>query len=177
MAVELCVTVAAVADKLVSGGVPPTAPVKVVIPLPPVIVSACAPFNVELKETFALFERMTLVPVKLTGLGKLNGLAPVTVVLAPTWIRLALVKERLVNALVPPTAPLNDIVPPVPARRVNAVAPLRVLEKLMFAPAAVPPALVVSIVGAPVIATGPVMVTIPPLVVMFPFTLIAVDPV
>ena len=68
MAVELCVTVAAVADKLVSGVVPPTAPVKVVIPLPPVIVSACAPFNVEFKETFALFERMMLVPVKLTGL-------------------------------------------------------------------------------------------------------------
>ncbi len=43
----------------------------------------------------------------------------------------------------------------MPALKVKDVAPLSVLEKLMFAPAAVPPAFVVSNVGVVVIATGP----------------------
>ena len=86
-------------------------------------------------------------------------------------------KLKFVKAFVAPTAPLNETVPPVPARSVRAVAPFKVLEKLILAPAAVPPAFVLSMVGDPVMATGPVMVMMPPLVVMLPFTLITVEPV
>jgi hypothetical protein len=129
-----------------------------------------------LKLTFALFEVIVLVPPKLTGLGKVSGFAPETVMLAPTLIELALVKLKFVGAAVPPTAPVKVTTPPVPALSVTAVAPLSVLEKLMFAPAAVPPAFVLSNVGAPLAVTGPVIVMTPPLVVTFPPTLIAVDP-
>ena len=169
--------VAAVADKLVKGVVPPTAPVKDVVPEPPVNVNVCAPFNVLPKEMLALFELIVTGPIRLTGLGKLNGLAPETVILLAIWMRFALVKARFVGGAVFPTVLEKVTTPPVPARNVNAVAPFTVLEKLMFAPAAVPPALVVSIVGLPETVTGPVIVTIPPLVVMLPATLIAVDPV
>src|SRR5581483_696228 len=174
---ELCVTVAAVADKLVSGVVPPTAPVNVVVPVPPATTSAWAPLSVLLKVTFALFEVIVLVPVKLTGLLKMSGLTPVTVILFPIWIKLALVKLRLVRAAVPPTAPVNVATPPVPALIVTAVAPFNELVKLIFAPAAVPPAFVLSNVGLPLAVTGPVIVMTPPAVVTFPPTLIAVEPV
>jgi hypothetical protein len=121
-------------------------------------------------------ERIVLVPVKLTVLGKVRGFAPVTVMLLPTWMRAALVKVRLVRAFVPPTAPANDTLPTVPARSVKAVAPLRVLKKLMRAPVE-PPALVLSKVGALLIVTGPVIVIVPPVVVMLPPTLMELVPV
>lgn len=76
-----------------------------------------------------------------------------------------------------PTAPEKITFPAVPARTVIAVAPFNVLVKLMFAPAGVPPALVLSKVGLPDAVTGPVMVMMPPAVVTFPPTLMAVDPV
>ncbi len=93
-----------------------------------------------------------------------------------------LVNVMLVGAVVPPTAPPKEITPPVPAVKVKvfAVEKLIVLvvpEKLILAPAAVPPAFVVSNVRAPVRMTGPVIVIAPPLVVMFPSTLMAVEPV
>ena len=156
---------------------PPTAPVNVILPVPAASVSAWAPFNVLLKVRLALLVVIKLVPVKLTGLEKTRGLAPETVILLPTWMRLALVNTRFVKGVELPTAPEKMTFPPVPARNVNDVAPLTVLEKLIFAPAGVPPALVVSIVGVVEITTGPVIVTMPPLVVMFPATLIAVEPV
>ena len=86
-------------------------------------------------------------------------------------------KERFVRAAVPPTAPVKETIPAVPALNVSAVAPLSVLEKLMLAPAGVPPAFVVSKVGAPETVTGPVIVITPPLVVMLPPMLIAVGAV
>lgn len=89
----------------------------------------------------------------------------------------AAVTDKLVSGVVPPTAPVKVAVPAVPAFTVTAVAPLRVFEKLILAPAAVPPAFVLSKVGVPVTATGPVIVMTPPLVLTFPPTLIAVDPV
>ena len=92
-------------------------------------------------------------------------------------MRTALVNARFVKGAVLPTAPVKVTLPAVPARNVTAVAPLRVLEKLIFAPAAVPPAFVLSKVGLPLAVTGPVIVIIPPLVVTLPPTLIAVDPV
>lgn len=70
--------------------------------------------------------------------------------------------------------------PPVPACKVNAVAPLIVVEtveKLIFAPAGVPVALVLSIVMGTVRTTGPAIVMIPPGVVKFPFKLMAVEAV
>ena len=75
--------VAAVVERLLKAAVPPTAPVKVVDPVPPVKISAWAPLSVLLKEILALFEVIVLVPVKLTGLGKVKALAPVTVILLP----------------------------------------------------------------------------------------------
>ncbi len=78
---DVCVTVAAVADMLVKGVVPPTAPVNVVVPDPPAVVNANAPFKVLLKEILALLEVMVLVPSKVTGLGNVRALAPETVTL------------------------------------------------------------------------------------------------
>jgi hypothetical protein len=40
--------------------------------------------SVLLKERLALLDVMVLVPVKLTGLGKVSAFAPVTVILLPT---------------------------------------------------------------------------------------------
>lgn len=90
---------------------------------------------------------------------------------------------KLPSALVVPTVLLNVTVPPVPAVRVSAgfsvtPSPAKVLLKKIFAPAVVPPLFVVSKVsGVAFKIVGPVMVMIPPLVVILPFTLIAVDPV
>jgi hypothetical protein len=133
--------------------------------------------SVLLNVILALLELMVLVPVKLTGLGNTRGLAPETVILFPIWMRFALVKTRFVRGAVLPTAPEKMALPPVPARNVNAVAPFKVPKKLILAPAAVPPPFVVSIVGLPETETGPVMVTMPPLVVILFGTLMAVEPV
>jgi hypothetical protein len=176
-AVELWVTVAAVTARLVSGVVPPTAPVNVVVPVPPVIVKFWAPLSVLLKVTLALLEVTMLAPVKLTGLENTSGFAPDTVMLLPTWIKAALVKTKFVGAAAPPTTPLKLTLPPVPARKVIAVAPFNVPVKLMLAPAAVPPLFVLSNVGVFDTAVGPAIVITPPLVVTLPATLIAVDPV
>lgn len=173
----LCVIVAAVTDKLVNGVVDPIAPVNVVVPVPPAMVTACAPSVVLLKVIFALFEVMVLVPVNKTGLENANGLAPETVMLLPIWIWLALVKARLASGVVPPTAPAKITFPEDPELSVRAPPPLSVLVKLMFAPEAEFPPLVVSKVGLPVTIAGPVIVIVAPLVVMLPPTLIAVDPV
>lgn len=64
--------------------VPPTAPVNVVVPVPPAIVKASAPFNVLLNPILALFEAIMLAPViKETGRAKVRVFAPETVILAP----------------------------------------------------------------------------------------------
>ena len=76
--------VAAVTLNELSGVVPPTAPVNVVVPDPPAIVKACAPFNVLLKPIFALFDVIVLVPVILTGNPNVRVFAPETVIFAPT---------------------------------------------------------------------------------------------
>jgi hypothetical protein len=89
----------------------------------------------------------------------------------------ALVKIRFVGVVFPPTAPENDTFPSVPAVNVKVLPTVQfsVFEKLMFAPAGLAPAFVLSNVRAPVRATGPVIAMIPLLVVMFPAILIAVD--
>ena len=84
---------------------------------------------------------------------------------------------RLVGGVPPPTIPPKMTFPAVPALKVAEAAPLSVLEKVMFAPAGVPPPFVVSNVGAPDMTTGPVRPIVPPDVVMLLATLIAVDPV
>lgn len=186
MTVEDCVIVFADAERLVRAVVPPTAPVNVVVPVPPEIVKACAPLTVVLKVIAPADEllEIVLVPVKLTATGNVSVLAPLTVILAPTEMLAALVNERFVKGVLPPTAPAKETTPAVPARKVKARAPLIVLadvRKLILAPAAVPPALVVSIVGLAFKVIGPVMLTTPPDVVMPPPDppvpkLIAVDP-
>jgi len=157
--------------------VPPRAPERVMLPVPATSVKFCPPFTVDANEMLALFEVMMLGPVKLTAGEMARALAPDTVILAPIWTRLAFVKIRLVKGVVPPIAPDKAMVPPVPAFKVRVVAPLMVLLKLMFAPAAVPPAFVVSRAGPPANTTGPVNVMTPPAVVMLPLKLIAVGAV
>jgi len=175
--VELCVTVAAVTLSELSGVVPPTAPVNVVVPVPPAIVSAEAPSSVLLKPILALFEVIVLVPVKLTGLGKVRVLAPVTVILLAIWIVFALRKRRLVRALVLPTAAPKTAFPAVPARIVRIFAPLIVLvapKKVIAAPAGMIPRSVLSSVTLFPRVTGPVMVIVPKdIVEIFPFKVIA----
>ena len=82
-----------------------------------------------------------------------------------------------VKAVVAPTAPVIVTTPVEPPVNVKFCAPLIVLEKLMFAPAAVPPLFVVSAMTAPVKLTGPVMPMVPPAVVKLLAKLIAVEPV
>ncbi len=82
-----------------------------------------------------------------------------------------------VRELLAPTAPVKVTVPAVPALMVNEVKPLIVLEKLIDAPAGEAPPFVLSKVGVFVIATGPVIAMVLALVVILPFTWIAVDPV
>ncbi len=89
-------------------------------------------------------------------------------------------KKKTVSELkadVPPTAPVRVTIPPVPPVSVRVVPPLIVLEKLILAPAAVPPPFVLSNVGVVVIVTGPVIPIVPPAVVAFPPILIALVPV
>lgn len=86
------------------------------------------------------------------------------------------VTVRLVRGVTPPTAPSMETVPAVPPFKLSATPPLRVLVKLMFAPNGDPPPLVVSKEVA-VKVVGPAIVIAPLLVVIFPFTLIDVDPV
>jgi len=98
------------------------------------------------------------------------------------WLIVAPLTVRLKRVVVFPMAPEKVATPEVPACTVSAVVaatvPSSVLEKLMFAPAAVPPALVESIVRvAPATTAGPVIAIAPPLVVRLPFTLVAVEPV
>lgn len=115
--------VAAVVLREVSGVVPPTAFMNLVVPEPPVMVRALAPFRVDWNVMKAFVELIVLVPVMLTGLGNVRGLAPVTVIFAPMSIRLALVKTRLVRGVGDPTAPLNATTP-VPATKVKELFPV-----------------------------------------------------
>src|SRR5579872_7280086 len=82
-----------------------------------------------------------------------------------------------VKGVVPPTAPVIATTPPVPPVSVKFCAPLIVLEAEIFAPPAVPPPFVVSATTAPVNATGPVQLIVPPLVVKLLARLIAAVPV
>lgn len=84
---------------------------------------------------------------------------------------------KLLKGIVPPTAPVSVTVPPVPPFKETGCAPSTVLEKERFAPAAAAPPLVVSTLKEAPTDTGPVIVTIPPLVVIFPTKLMTVDPV
>ena len=62
---------AAVAANELKGVVPPTAPVNVVVPDPPAIVSACAPFKVLLNVIFPAVPLFEIVPI--TTSWQVNG--------------------------------------------------------------------------------------------------------
>lgn len=153
----------------------PTAPVSV-LTFAPASVKFCAPLIVELKIVPPVFV-ITEGPVRFTGVG--NVVEPARVILAPIETEAELVNNMPVGGADPPTAPPNEITPPVPARKTRSLAPLIVVvdpEKVMLAPA-VAPLFVVSNVVVPEVVTGPVIVITPPLVRGFPFTLIAVGAV
>jgi hypothetical protein len=65
-------------------------------------------------------EVMLLGPIKLTGLEKFSGLAPLDCDIASNLIKLALVKTNFQGCIAHRTEKVT--LPPVPARRVNAVA-------------------------------------------------------
>ena len=63
-------------------------------------------------------------------------------------MRAALENVKLVKGAILPKAPVKVTFPAVPAAKAKSNAPLRVLEKLIVAPAGVPPPFVLSkIVG------------------------------
>ena len=102
---------------------------------------------------------IVLVPVRLTACPKVRGLAPDTVTFAPTWMRVELVKTRLVNGLVFPTAPVKLIVP-APATKLKALAPLSVLLKPILVPFEVTVLVPVKLTGkAKVRGLAPLTVT------------------
>lgn len=84
---------------------------------------------------------------------------------------------RELRGELPPRAPDKLTAPLLPPVRTRAWALLIAAEKLMFAPAGVPPPFVVSTVTALPKAAGPVMDTAPPLVVTLPDKLIPPEPV
>ena len=174
--VELWVIVAAVTFNELKAAVPPTAPVNVVVPAPPTVVTAAAPLTVLANVMAALFEVIVLVPVNETGSAKERGLAPLTVMLFPIWMSAPFVNTRFVGAALAPTAPFKAIVPPVPPFKVKICEPLTTLANEILAPAAVPPAFVVSIVTAAPKETLPFRATAPPLVVILLSKVINVDP-
>lgn len=117
-----------------------------------------------------LFVVIVAGAVNTNGTAMVRGFAPETVILLAICTELALVNDKLVNGVVPPTTSEKVTIPAVPARRTIAAAPFTVPEKLMLAPAVVAPAFVLSMVAPAVNATGPVKVTTPPPVVTLPLT-------
>lgn len=66
------------------GVVAPTAPLNVVVPVPPAIDNAFAPLTVVAKVMFALLDVTVLFAFNFTAEAKLRGLIPLTVILPPT---------------------------------------------------------------------------------------------
>lgn len=89
---------------------------------------------------------------------------------------LAPVAVKEVSGVEPPTDP-KATAPEAPPLRINELEPSTVFEKVILAPAAVNPPLVVSTVVFAVMVTGLLKVASPPLVVIFPARLIAVGAV
>lgn len=165
------------AERDASGVVPPIADANWVVKEPEdEVARAKAPLTVLLNVMLLLFV-IVEAAVSVTGAdeGKVKTLAPVSEMLPPTEIALALfVMTRFVKgAELPIAAP--KVIAPVPGVNVSEVAPLIVLvapEKVIFwLPA------VVS-TGDPETVTGPVIEIAPDVVVVIlPPILMAVDPV
>lgn len=90
LAVELCVIVAEVTDMLVKAVVPPTAPVKVVVPDPAAIIRGPAPLIVLANDTFPFPVDRLIVSVAGIVTGPLKVRGPLLVVMlhvltAPVW--------------------------------------------------------------------------------------------
>ena len=174
------------------GVLPPTMPEKDISPeVPACSVKAVAPSSV--------LEKLIVAPpaapaavlnvrgVAVRAVFPASVMVPALVVIFPPTLmavrlELVLVAEMAPSAVVEPMFPEKVIVPVEPDFTVNACDPAApvpsiVEEKIMFAPVANPP-FVVSNVGLLVKETGPVIVMAPlPVVVAFPSTLMAVDPV
>ena len=171
-------------------GTPPTTPFKVTVPpVPPLRLKTCEPDTV--LEKVILFPAAAVFvvsaitePVSVTG-PVIAMTAPCVVRLPPNWIvdavyemaptvdalepctTVAPVAVNEVNG-VPPTAPERVTVLPEPPVKVRFFAPVKVLEKVMLAPVAVAPPLVVSAVTS-VVKVAPFAIEIvPPFVVRLP---------
>ncbi len=162
---------------------PPTAPV--VVPTPPVVTTPVppetliAPAVVRFTAPPAVLAR----PVVSIPLKVVVPVPAVCVRLLAQKVESAITLAALVMVTTPsvtvfPTAPVKCRLPAVPAVRVRSWAcgtvPLSVLPKVMFAPPAAPPALVVSMVtlGAASVVV-PVTATVPAAVVRLPFSVVA----
>lgn len=179
--------------EILSDPVPPSinGPVRSMIELgemvsrPEWVMDSGPPFVVVTLLLMVKFVPVSTIPALVVVLiGPLNVVVPdpAVCVIDPAEIAFevtltALVIANDVRGVMPPTAPVNVMLPPVPGFNVSAEAPSNVPGKAIFAPAAVAPALVVSKVRVPVTTVGPPIVMVPPLVVILPFTLIAVEPV
>jgi hypothetical protein len=186
MAVTLALVV--VAAKFPSAVVPPTAPTRVIAPVPHVKVSACDPVVVPSivppKEITPLFVLVLIVvvPANTSVVGTTSEIVnEFAVILPPTETALVPAADeinRSPSRVVPPTTPVNMIVPAEPEFKVSpcdpAVVALSVVEKVIPAPPALPPLLVVSKVPVPVKEAIPVIPMVAPLVMMFPPMLMAV---
>lgn len=179
----------------VNGVAPPTMPDKEAIPpVPPFRVKAAAPSMVE--EKVILFPPpLPFVVFNVEALEKIEGPSipiadPLVVIFPPILIAAdpvkltapvvctlefwVIVAPKMVND-VNDVAPDKVMFPPVPPFKVRVTVPFNVEEKLISAPE-VAPLFVVSIEVA-LRLTGPLQLTLPPLVLIFPFTLIRVEPV
>lgn len=169
--------------------IPPTAPLKVTFPVDfGVSVRAKIPSMVdgnEMEPGVPLEVSITEEPVNRTGdavvIAKDVAVMSSPIMIASTLVFALVMRRSPRGARADPISPPKVTDPVVPARRVSpcvlATAGTMVLEKLMLAPVAVLPLLVVSSEMLAFNVTGPVIPMAPPLVVRLPPRLMAVAPV
>jgi hypothetical protein len=91
------------------------------------------------------------------AVGPVKLIAPV-VLIVELCVMVAPVAVNEARGVVPPIAPVSVTVPLVPPLRVKAPAPLTVLDSVMFVPAELPPALVVSRLAEPLNVVAPKLI-------------------
>ena len=145
--------------KLVRGVVPPTAAFIASVPVPAVIVNACAPSIVPSNVTFP-FVVVNAIEVVARVIGPTpKSIAPTVVIPAFNVRADECVSVRLAKAAVPPSAPPN-VITPDPQEIANAKFPSTV------DPSVTAPFVVVVRVDAPVMVTAPFRVIAPVVVVI-----------
>ena len=128
--------------------------------------------------------QMRFPPIEM--IDPVNATLPVVVMgpkedeLAALWVKeaarieesadtlLAFVIDKAPKAVLPPTTPLSEILPPVPALSCSDCKPSIVEEKVIGAPIDTLPPPVVSMITPLLRITGPVIAIVEPVVVIFP---------